>query len=109
MVEAGWVDGKRKRLYAYTATQREAVEALEDLKKKAKTYQHETAEIKTVEQFLDHWIESTVKKTRAPKTIETYSNAARLHITPSIGKKRLSSLNRVDAQRMLDQVAGKTV
>ncbi|MDQ3442068.1 MAG: site-specific integrase [Chloroflexota bacterium] len=107
MVEAGWVDGKRKRLYAYTKTQAEAVAALDDLKKRAKTYQHQTAEIKTVAQFLDHWLDTSVTRTRAPKTIETYRNAVSLHIAPSIGSKRLTALNRVDVQRMLDQVARK--
>lgn len=106
-VNAGYVDGKRKRLYAYAETQREAIAALDGLKRRAKTYQQQTAEVKTVAQFLDHWLTSTVVKTRAPKTVESYRGAIRLHIVPAIGKKRLATLNRVDVQRMLDAVAKK--
>jgi integrase len=106
-IDAGYVDGKRKRLTSYHDRRKDAAEALSDLKRRAKSFQHQTAEIKTLGQFLDHWLESTVTKTRAPKTVESYGGAIRLHISPAIGTKRLQQLNRVDVQRMLDQVARK--
>lgn len=107
VVEAGYIDGKRKRLTSYHDRRKDATAALPGLEKRAKRFQQQTADIKTVEQLLNHWIESTVSRTRAPKTIESYSSAVRLHINPSIGKKRLDKLNRVDVQRMLDGVAQK--
>ncbi len=107
VVDAGYIDGKRKRVTAYASTRRAAADKLPELRKRARTLSAQVAEIKTLGQLLDHWLTSTVEKNRAPKTVESYRDAVNLHIVPAIGSKRLAALNRVDVQRMLDQVARK--
>lgn len=107
MVDAGYVDGKRKRLYAYTKTQREAVDALADLKKKARIYSQHNSEIRTVEQYLNYWLDSVVAKSRAPKTLEIYRVTMVTHVIPILGKKKVDSVTRIDVQRMLDRIAEK--
>lgn len=105
-VEAGYVDGKRKRLITYHATRREAAAALPDLEKRAKLVQQRSAAIRTVGEFLAHWLES-VAKTRAHNTVVSYRGAVTLHIVPVIGGRKLEALTRTDVQRMLDTVAAK--
>jgi integrase len=106
-VDLGYVNGKRKRLIAYRDTRREAAAALDDLKRQARSHARETPEIRTVGQYLAHWLDSVVTKTLAPKTVESYRGAIENHILPVIGAKRLTKLEYIDVQRMLDLVAAK--
>ncbi len=106
-VDAGYIDGKRRRFTAYGETRREATGRLPELKRRAKLAQQETATVKTVADFLTYWMNTSVKKNRAPKTVESYRGVIDNHIIPVIGGKRLATLERADIQRMLDVVAAK--
>lgn len=106
-VDGGYVNGKRVRFTAYAATEREALEKRDDLKKHAKRARPSTAGVKTVGDFLDHWMTSSVRKDRAPKTIESYQGVIDKHILPELGRKHLRKVDRADVQTMLDRVAEK--
>lgn len=107
VVDAGYIDGKRRRFTAYAKTRKEATERLPELKRRAKQASLETSTIKTVGDFLTYWLETSIKKNRAPKTIESYQGVVDKHVIPVIGSKRLAQLERADVQRMLDVVAAK--
>jgi integrase len=51
------------------------------------------SEKQTAGRFLEHWIEQVVKPTVRPKTLRTYSDLVKNHITPSIGEIPLGRLS----------------
>jgi integrase len=55
-------------------------------------------EKKTVKEFLGHWLES-IKRDVEPATYVSYEGAARLHISPLLGKIPLAKLTVKDVQR----------
>lgn len=107
VVELGYIDGKRKRATAYGATRREVEARIPELRKEGLRRLQSSGEIKTLGDFLGYWIETSVKKDRAPKTVESYEGVIANHVIPVIGRKRLGSLSRQDVQQMLDVVAAK--
>jgi integrase len=48
--------------------------------------------VPTVAQWLDHWLTHIAPKRVRPRTLESYSDLVRLHITPALGKHRLDKL-----------------
>ncbi|MBA2246828.1 MAG: site-specific integrase [Chloroflexia bacterium] len=107
VVDAGYINGKRRRFTAYAKRRKDAAERLPELKRRAKLAGQQTTSIKTVAEFLTHWMDTSVRKNRAPTTIESYQGAIVNHIVPVIGSRRLAALERMDIQRMLDAVAAK--
>ena len=54
-----------------------------------------------VKDFLDYWLEYDIRKrAQSSNTYDTYSNIARHHISPAIGGKRLTEVNRGDIDRL---------
>jgi len=107
VVDAGYINGKRRRFTGYGETRKEAAAQLPELKRRAKLAQQETASIRTVKDFFSYWMTTKVKIDKAPRTVESYQGVIDNHIVPVIGPKRLAMLERVDIQRMLDVVAAK--
>lgn len=63
-----------------------------------------------VEEFLEYWLEYEVRqKVASFNTYSSYSQTARKHIIPYLGKKKLSELNRGDIQRLYKDRAGYSV
>lgn len=107
VVDAGYINGKRRRFTAYGVTRKEATGHLPDLKRQAKLAGSATASVKTVAEFFTYWMATSVKKNRAPKTVESYQGVIDNHVIPVLGTKRLATLERADIQHMLDTVAAK--
>lgn len=83
--------GKRKDLYAKTKAEaskklRTALQARED-------GTLATGPKQTVGQFIERWLEDSVKPTTRPRTYLSYAERARLHLIPSLGKIALSDLS----------------
>jgi len=57
----------------------------------------------TVGQFVQEWLEGTVRTRVRPATYTSYADLVRLHIEPALGKVRLSKLTLDQVQRMLNQ------
>jgi len=107
VVDAGYINGKRRRFAGYGKTRKDATAHLPDLKRPAKLVQQETASIRTVKEFFTYWMATKVKIDKAPKTVESYQGVIDNHILPVIGSKRLAMLERADIQRMFDAAAAK--
>jgi len=52
-------------------------------------------------EYLDKWLD-TQKHKVAERTYQDYKNYLRLHVRPTLGKKRLSALRPLDVQAMVD-------
>jgi integrase len=57
----------------------------------------------TVGQFLQEWLEGTVKTKVRSSTYTSYRDIVRLHLEPELGKVRLSKLTQTEVQRLLNQ------
>jgi integrase len=105
--DGGYVNGKRVRLVRYARSQAAAIALLDELRKEVKRARPATPGISTVAQFLEYWMETSVSRDRALRTVESYQDVIRIHIVPAIGKIKLAKLTRVEVQRMLDEVSSK--
>lgn len=60
----------------------------------------------TVESFLDQWLEG-IKPSVRERTYLNYSDMIRLHISPQIGRRKLTELSISDVQRLLSGITSK--
>src|SRR5271156_2595090 len=92
-IDLGWQDGQRLRKSFYGATQ-EAVQAkLLKARSDHSLGLPVVIERQTVEQFLDHWLEHTLKGRAKPRSFESFTAINRLHIKPRLGKIQLQKLS----------------
>jgi integrase len=94
-------DGSRRRRVVYGRTQGEAAKKLVQLQ--ARSDQGIPAEATgwTVERFLTYWLEFIVKPARKPRTYQGYEVVVRVHLAPSLGRKRLNKLSASDVRLFL--------
>ena len=100
-VDLGFVDGKRKRKQIYGKTRKEVAEKLKVLLRDQQQGLPIATERQTLEQFLTRWLAEVVAARNRPKTHHSYSEIARLHILPTLGKIQLSKLTPQDVQGLL--------
>jgi integrase len=99
----GWEDGKRKRKHFYAATAAEVRDQLLKARSDQSRGLPVAVERQTVEQYLDHWLEHTLKAKAKPRSYESFSTIARLHIKPSLGRIQLHKLAPQHIQKLLDE------
>lgn len=93
--------GGRKRVHVYAKTRAQAREKLTELQRELDRGVRVPVENWTVQQYLDHWLATVVKPNRAPKTHQGYELSVRLHIAPTIGRKKLRALAVQDVREMV--------
>jgi len=97
-VNLGWVDGKRKRKTVAGKTRGE-VQGKVSLLTAQKMQGIPPADDRlTVEQFLNRWLEQTVKPSVRYSTYRGYEQIVRCHLVPELGKIRLSKLSPDDVE-----------
>jgi integrase len=60
-------------------------------------------ERQTLGQFLERWLEDSVRPTIRPRTYASYADLVRLHITPVLGRVRLAQLSPQHLDAFLNQ------
>lgn len=100
-VEAGMDrDGRRRRPRAVRRTKREALAALDDLRRQAD--QGVTPErTQSVGEFLEWWLAAVVPDTVRPSTVDAYADVVRLYIAPHVGRVKLAKLSPQHVKSML--------
>ena len=93
--------GGRKRVHVYGKTRAQARERLTELQRELDRGVRVPVENWTVQQYLDHWLATVVKPSRAPKTHQGYELVVRRHIGPGIGRKKLRMLAVHDVREMV--------
>ncbi|MDR0945803.1 MAG: site-specific integrase [Bifidobacteriaceae bacterium] len=58
----------------------------------------------TVETWIRHWIDTIVKTTRSPGTVDTYTQRLGARIAPALGRIRLAELTAEDIDRWITQM-----
>jgi integrase len=104
IVDLGWVNGKRKRKYIYGKTRKEVADKLKAAHRDQSDGVDLAIERQTIAEFLDIWLEQTVKIRNRDGTYENYTQIVRSHIVPAIGKYHLTKLTPEQIQRMLNQL-----
>lgn len=97
--------GTRKRVRVYGRTREEARRKLTALQRQADLGVPVSADLWTLERYLEHWLRDVVKPRRRPKTYQGYEGVVRLHLVPGLGRKRLDRLSARDVRGFLAELA----
>jgi integrase len=103
----GYVDGKRRRKTVYGKTKQAVAKKPKELQRLHGLGVDLTAERQTIEQFLNDWLEHTVKEHNEESTYRSYADNTRLHIVPYIGHLYLDKLTPAHVQMMLNELPNK--
>lgn len=103
VVDLGWENGRRKRKSFYGATRKEVAETLNKALRDRAQRLPVAVERQALGQFLEHWLEDTVRPARRPATFVSYSDTIKLHITPTLGRLPLSKVAPQHVQTLLNQ------
>src|SRR5262245_36562024 len=101
-VDLGIVNGKRKRKVIYGKTRKEVADKLKALHRDQAAGLNIAPEQQTVKQFLEQWLEHSIKSHRRPKTYHSYAQIVRLYLLPHLGHHQLSKLAPEHVQAMLN-------
>jgi integrase len=101
-VDLGWVGGKRKRKVIYGETRKEVADKLKALHREQAAGALVASDRQTVGQYLDRWLETSVKPNRRAKTADIYARLVRLYLKPHLGKIQLTKLEPAHVQTMLN-------
>lgn len=101
-------DGTERRITRYGHTYEEAHRKLVELQ--AQHHQGVPVSVNNVlvGDYLERWLQSVVSRKR-PKTYVGYRDVVRLHITPVLGKKRLTKLTTQDVRRLVAHTEQKCI
>jgi hypothetical protein len=107
--DLGYVQGRRKRITRYAATEREALEELRRLRREfdAGRLVVGAGGQMTVEQYLDYWMTELLPGTVKASTEASYIDMTRRHLVPGLGHLSLGKLSRDDVRRFFRQLARK--
>lgn len=97
-------DGVRKTLAVYARTKDECAKKLRDALTKADTGLVSISNTMTVEAYYQFWHSSIAPNYLKPTTLQLYDQLYKSTIIPFMGKKRLSSLNPTDVQKMVSHI-----
>jgi hypothetical protein len=93
-------DGRRRRPRAVRRTKREALAALDELRRQVD--QGVTPErTQSVGDFLEWWLATVVPDTVKPSTLDGYERIVKLYITPHVGPVKLAKLSPQHVKSML--------
>jgi integrase len=90
---------RRQKWVTYRGTRREAEDYLSDQCTDARRGEFIVPTKVTLGQWLDEWLEKSVKPRRSPRTYRVYENAVRTHLRPRLGAIRLQALRPTDVDR----------
>jgi integrase len=103
MLDLGWEGTRRKRKIFYGATEAEAKDKL----LKARIDQSWGLPVATrrqsLAQFLDNWLENTIRRNARARTYEAFEVIVRLHLKPDFGRLRLEELTPQMVETLLNR------
>jgi hypothetical protein len=92
VVNLGWESGRRKRKYLYGATEKEVQTALLAARNDLRRGLPVAFERQAMKQFMESWLEVSVKPAVRPLTHEQYSQHVRLYLVPAFKETQLTKL-----------------
>lgn len=101
-ITVGVINGRRQRKFVYGKTRKEVAEKLQSLQR-----QHAagvTFTRLTVKEFLEQWLEQTVKRKNRVRTYHKYAEDVANHLVPALGHHQLAKLTPTHVQALLNQL-----
>jgi len=102
-ISLGYENGKVKRKFYYAPTRKEVSDKLTEELAKLKRGIPIITERQTVKQFLEHWLEDSVKPSVKESTFISYAQQVRVHIVPALGHLQLTNLGPQHIQNYMNQ------
>ena len=102
-INLGWQDGKLRRKTFYGRTRQEVQGKLTDALHTLHQGWPIITERQTVGNFIERWLEDSVKPSVRPKTYVSYSQIARLYLLPYLGRISLEKLTPQQLQSFLNK------
>src|SRR5436190_1656874 len=102
-VDLSVVNGKRKRKMVYGKTRKEVAEKLKTLQRDRAA--GVTFTNLTVKDYLEQWLEQTVKRQNRVRTYDRYAADVRNYLVPELGKHQLAKLTPTHVQTLLNKLA----
>lgn len=99
-IHLGYADGKRRRKVVYGRTQAEVREKLQRVRAEHASHPPTLAAPETLDAFLDRWL-AAIEFTVAGTTITSYESLLRVHVRPTLGRRRLDQLQSIEIQELL--------
>jgi integrase len=105
-LDLGYVQGERRRVTRYAATERAALNELRRLRR-----EHDAGRLvagrsdMTMAEYLEYWLTDLLPGTVKPSTEASYADMTRRHIVPRVGEIQLARLARDDVRRFIRQLA----
>lgn len=97
--------GKRRRRTVYGASKQEVQDKLRAEQDRANRGSLPDADKLTVQDFLERWLEHTIKPNVAPTTHGRYEQHVRLHLVPHLGRVRVNKLTALHVEQLYSQMA----
>jgi integrase len=91
-IDLGWQNGKRRSKAIYGRSRREVVDALRGALKAAEDGTLSTDQRQTVGDFLKRWLQDVARPRVRPRTFVGYDASIDRHISPHLGRLRLTKL-----------------
>ncbi len=98
--------GKRREVWEQAESKSDAKERVKALERKYKSAPESFEFQGTLDQYLDKWLASS-KQNVGGRTYQDYVNYLRLHVRPTLGKKKLSTLRPLHIQELVDALRDK--
>lgn len=101
-ITVGVIDGKRRRKFVYGKTRKEVADKLQAIQR-----QHAAGITFTklsVKEFLEQWLEHTVKRKNRARTYDKYAEDVHNHLVPALGHHQLAKLTPSHVQALLNQL-----
>jgi integrase len=102
-VTLGWNDGKRVRKTVSAKTAAEVREKLRAVRKKLDAGLPMDDDNITVDQLLDRWFKDVMRHQVASPALSNYETIAKVHLRPTLGKKKISKLKPAEIDSLLSE------
>ncbi len=103
VLSIGSGNGRRKRKTFYGPTEADVQDQITKAKNDVRLGLPISFDRQSVKEFLDRWLEESVKPSVRPLTHQQYSQHVRLYLSPVLGKFRLSKLLPQHVQALVNQ------
>jgi integrase len=100
----GWEAGRQVRWESYSATEAQAQDKLLKARFDHSRGLPVTVEKQSVRQFLDRWLEESVRPTVRPTSFQVYCQHVRLYLGPHLGRFELAKLSAQHIQGFINQL-----
>src|ERR1700720_4700175 len=98
--------GKERQIWRRAENKSHAKDLANELERELKQGSEPFEHKGNLEEYLDKWLASQQQKV-SERTYEDYRNILRLHVRPTLGKKKLASIKPLDVQEMADHLKAK--